>query len=56
MYYFNSFIKKPQHLVGENMLTCKEHTKYHKAWGNIFNAWNDYSNGLKTPNQPLKAC
>ena len=41
-------------LVGENKLTCLEHTKYHKAQVDIFNAWDDYSNQLKTPSQVLK--
>ena len=43
-------------LVGENKLTHLEHTKYCKAQVDIFNAWDDYSNGLKTPSQLLKTC
>ena len=41
-------------LVEENKLTRFEHKKYHKAQVDIFNAWDDYSNQLKTPSQLLK--
>ena len=44
------------HLVSDNKLTCKDHIKYCKAQVDIYNIWDDYSNGKKTANQLLKAC
>ena len=43
-------------LVSENKLSQRVRKKYHKSQAAIFKAWDDYTDGLKSANQLLKAC